>query len=136
MTNYDRILHKNIIHVPQGTDCNIPVTVPGITTLDGCNAAAELLNLAGVSVGIFACTMSVANSTSVNMALLSAVTSVLTPSTDIQHVFGLKITLPDGTVLPEIQGGAIVTAAIVSAANTGNLLSEANRTNILDGGTF
>ncbi len=119
MGAYDAIINRNVVTIYQGSTYRDTVTVE--------QTAGVPLNLTGytvqskiklVSTGDtvnFTCSVPTPSSGVVQRSLSNALTVSLTPCVAGKYVWALQLTAPSGDVLPEIQGGAIVIAEVISA---------------------
>lgn len=109
---YSDIKKTNLIAIPYGCTYSDVITITG-TNLTGYIIESQLRGLDGVLVATF----SIANTslaTGVFTRTLTPIqTALLVPSLVPAYVWGIKLTKPDGSILPEIQGGATVNAGIV-----------------------
>lgn len=120
---YDLIKDTNIITIPQGSDVTGTITVktPSIADpavlvpmdLTGYVIRGKLRSLHGNEVGTIACTNPAPLTGVISFAISKTVSTPLVPAADVQHVWGFELVAADGTKIPEIQGGAIVTPRIV-----------------------
>ncbi|MBU2539162.1 MAG: hypothetical protein KKH22_12070 [Proteobacteria bacterium] len=119
MNIYGPIINSNIITIAQGSTYRGTVTATetvGGAPLDltGYTVRSQLRKVSGELVGEFACVISAPAAGIVTRTMDKAVTGGLTPATIVTHVWGLELTAPDGSVLPEIQGGAMVVREVVT----------------------
>lgn len=118
MNIYGAIINTNIITISQGSDYAGTVTVTqtvGGAPLDltGYAVRSFLRTVDGVLVGEFTCEISAPASGIITRTMDKAITAALTPATIVTHVWGMELTAPNGSVLPEIQGGAKVDREVV-----------------------
>lgn len=115
---YDSVKNDNLITIQKGSTCNVSVTIKDedgvVIDLTGYTTRAQLKTLAGATVGTFDITVSAPTTGVVDMQLISSVTTLLTVSDYVQHVWGLELTQPSGDIYPEIQGGAIIDPEVVT----------------------
>lgn len=111
-------IEENVIPITQGSTYTDEVYLeqtPGgePVNLTGASVRSQLRNLAGALVATFACTIldQVDPLTRGRIArvLTPELTRPLVPAEHINHNWGLEVTMGDGSVLPEIQGGAMIT---------------------------
>jgi hypothetical protein len=81
--------------------------------LTGYAARGQVRDMNGGLVASFACTIPDPLTGVVARTIPAAETALLTPGTNIQHVWGLELTAPSGSVLPEIQGGVMISPEVV-----------------------
>ena len=115
---YDEIKNTNLIKIPQGSDYSDTITVfqaGGLTPVDltGYTVKSQLKSLAGELVAEFVCSVPTPANGIVMRSLPNSVTTIIVPVTTPKYVWGLQLTSPSLTILPEIQGGATVTAEVV-----------------------
>lgn len=137
---YDSIITQNIITIAAGSDSlhTWPPVLKADGTpqdLTGATIAAQLRTLNDCLVGTFICSAP-SPATGIVVGLLPAAQSVrLAPGGGaVNHVWGVEIRLADGNLLPELQGGALVTRKIVRAG-TGTVIPGSGPVD-LDGGNF
>lgn len=110
---------SNLIKVTPGSDLGVTVNVTqsisgGLPVdMTGYAAVAQVRTVQGVLVTTFTCDMSSAPDGVVQLNLTPAQTALLVPSPEAQYVWGLRLTAPDLTVIPEINGGVIVRPEVV-----------------------
>jgi hypothetical protein len=111
-------LGKNIIPITQGSDYADTVTIkqPDGTPMDltGYIVESQLRDLSSTKVADFTCEILAPPTDGVIARSLSRFdTTGLVPLHTPNHVWGIRLTAPDGNVLPEIQGGAKVSQVVV-----------------------
>lgn len=118
MSDYDIIKDTNVIAIPQGSNYSDKVictqTTGAAFDLTGYECVSQLRSVGGTLVGTFTCTIDADPTTGIiYRSLTPLITAALTPSLQIVHVWGAELTAADGTILPEIQGGAMITKEVV-----------------------
>lgn len=101
-------LSKNVIEMTKGSTFNDSVIISNPDgspfNLTGCTVISQLRDYKmGSLIGTFTCTFGTPLTGLISRSLSAAVTSSL--NTANSYVWGLKVTKPDTSVLPEIQGG-------------------------------
>ena len=109
---------KNIIEVSTGGGFSATIEVADPATgepldLAGYEIIGQIRTLAGELAATFDITPPNPETGKRSMELPDSEAGQLTPYRDVQHVYGLRLTAPDGTRLPEIQGGVMVTLGVV-----------------------
>ena len=128
MSVYDNIKNKNVITIYQGSDHNEIVhlatpdpdypkdrTKDRAFDLSGCTVVSYLDDLDGNRVAEFECeVVEPPTGGDILRKLPRGITADLVPDTKVIHVWGIIITTSDAdqTVLPQIQGGAMVAATV------------------------
>lgn len=118
MGAYDRLTNKNIITISQGSTFSDMVTVTDTASgapidLTGYAARSQLRTITGALAGDFTCTIPSPATGVIVRSMAAAVTAALSPTLTIGHVWGIELTGPTGSVLPEIAGGAMITPEVV-----------------------
>lgn len=110
-------LAQGVIPIIQGSDysdtvqVNQPDNVP--MDLTGFTVRSQLRRINGGLAATFNCSVPVPTSGLIYRSLTSLQTAALLATPNITYVWGIELTAADGTVLPELQGGAGVTAEVV-----------------------
>lgn len=110
------VIQSNIVTIYQGADYSETVTIvddatgAAIPNFAAATVVSKLRDLSGNLAASFTCT--VTGPTTFTRTLNETQTAALTSGTAVNHVWGIKITLADGTDLPEFQGGGFVMAAV------------------------
>lgn len=108
---------QNIITVAQGSTYTDTVTLTQSNgsplNLTGYTVRSQIRDAAGVLVGTFTCTVTDPTTGVIARSMAKTITAALVPSATIKHAWGIELTQPSGAVLPEIQGGVIVTPEVV-----------------------
>lgn len=123
-SKYDRIKLQNVIPISQGSDYYDTVVIktpdPAFPTdrtkdrlldLTGCLIRSKLSDLDGNIKATFV--VDVVGPGTLGRHIPKSITSQLMPAVFVNHVWGLEITAADGTVIPEISGGAMVNQEVV-----------------------
>jgi hypothetical protein len=108
---------QGVIPIIQGSDYsdtaqvnqegNIPMDLTGFTV------RSQLRRINGELAATFFCSVPLPASGLIYRSLTSLQTASLQATPNITYVWGIELTAADGTVLPELQGGASVTAEVV-----------------------
>ena len=80
--------------------------------LNGYTVTGQVRTLSGVLVCAIDCSVSTPATGVINISIDNTVTKLLTPSTSINHVWGIQLEIA-GVITPEIQGGVLVTPEVV-----------------------
>lgn len=126
---YDVIKNTNVINIPAGCtyrDSVVYFLSDGITPRDltGCTAAAQIRDTEDILAAEFICTIPEPLTGAVVRTLTDSVTSELPATLNRTTagalipalVHGTQLTLANGDILPEVQGGVTVGPEIVKAA--------------------
>lgn len=81
--------------------------------LTGCIIESELRTEDGVLKAVFQCSAPYPPSGSISRKLTKEDTSELVGGDIITHAWGLRVTFPDNSTLPEINGGAMIYESVV-----------------------
>lgn len=111
-------ISQGVIQIIRGCDYDDVVSLSNLdgTPLDltGYTATSQLRTYTGALAGNFECTISDPASGQIAVHMPAATTAGLSPSTPIApHVWGVRLTAGDSSVLPELQGGCLVVAGVV-----------------------
>ena len=99
---------RNIIQITRGSSFSDSVTInnPDSSDFDltGCTLVSQLRE---AKTGVLAASFTCASSAPATGVLTRTMSAALTGALDVtkQYVWGLRVTKPDASVLPEIQGG-------------------------------
>ena len=110
---YNNIKNTNVITISQGSTYSDTVTLTGVD-LTTATVTSQLRKLDGTLAAEFTVTKTTPLSGIITRWLSSADTTALTPSTSPNYVWGVQYEIGD-TILPEVQGGALVIAEVVHA---------------------
>lgn len=110
-------INSDIITIERGRAYSETVTIVDDATGEpipnfiNYGVASMLRDLGGNLKATFAC--EVTGPTTFTRSLTEEETGLLTAALSVQHVWGIRLTTPEGVVLPEAQGGAMVKARVV-----------------------
>lgn len=114
---YDLIKNTNVIIIYKGTDnagtVTLMQTLNGLpVNLTGATARGQIRTVAGDLVSVMTCTIPAPLTGVINYTIPAAEAAKLTPYTNIQHVWGVEVTI-GGVTLPERHGGCMVEPEVV-----------------------
>lgn len=117
MNNPYKCLNQAVIPITQGSDYNDTVQVNQANgtpvDLTGYTVRSQLRSVTGSLAATFTCTITSPATGVIARKLTAIVTTALTVTSGAGYVWGVELTAPDGSVIPEIQGGALVIAEVV-----------------------
>lgn len=111
-------INQGVIQIIKGCDYHDTILLTNQdgtpTDLTGQTATSQLRTYAGALAGSFTCEIPEPLTGQIERHMHAAITATLSASTSMApHVHGTRLTGLDGSVQPELQGGALVVPGVV-----------------------